>query len=174
MPIALIAILVVIIAGVGFYFSRTPEVTPTAVEPTPIELPETSTEEAAATNETPTTETVTTAPETTPTTPPVAADSDTYKDGSFTANASYTDPGRKEYDIEVTLTIADDVVTAASVLYNGAAANTPNHTRFENGYKQEVIGKSLDSISLSRVGGASLTTEAFNDAVATIKAEAKS
>jgi hypothetical protein len=171
MPIALIAVLVVVIAGVGVYFSRTPEVTPTAIEPAPIELPEAPTEEATATNETPT-ETVTTAPAATPSDPAPAADM--FKDGSFTANTAYTDPGRKEHDIEVTLTIADDVVTAATVLYNGAAANTPNHTRFENGYKQEVVGKPLDSISLSRVGGASLTTEAFNDAVASIKTEAKS
>ena len=172
MPIALIAVLVVIIAGVGFYFSRTPEVVPTTPETTQMELPETPETEAPAKTETK--EVVTTAPAATETTPPAAADSDIYKDGNFTANASYTDPGRKEHDIAVTLTIADDIITAASVLYNGGAANTPNHTRFENGYKQEVVGKSLDSISLSRVGGASLTTEAFNDAVATIKAEAKS
>lgn len=170
MPIALIAILVVIIGGVGFYFSRTPDAAPATTETAEMELPETPAAEDPALTET---NEVVTAPATTESTP-LAASGDAYKDGSFTANASYTDPGRKEHDIEVTLTIADDIVTGASVLYNGAAANTPNHTRFENGYKQEVVGKSLDSISLSRVGGASLTTEAFNDAVAIIKTEAKS
>lgn len=176
MPIALIGLLVVVIAGVGFYVARDTTTPPSTMDETATTelIPETSEEATTA----PTTED--TAVVTTPTTPtatettPTATDTDVYKDGTYTATASYTDPGRKTYDVTVTLTVADDVVTDASVAYNGGAANTPNHTRFENGYKAEVIGKSLDSISLARVGGASLTTEAFNDAVAEIKTEAKS
>jgi hypothetical protein len=43
---------------------------------------------------------------------------------------------------------------------------------FDSSIKSVVIGKSLD-MSLSRVGGASLTTHGFEDALATIANQAK-
>ncbi len=39
-------------------------------------------------------------------------------------------------------------------------------------YESQVIGKKLDAIKLSRVGGASLTTGGFNDALAKVKSVA--
>jgi hypothetical protein len=87
---------------------------------------------------------------------------------TFTANASYFTPRRTQHDIEVTLTLKDRVVVDANVTYDGGAAATPNHTRFDDAYRSEVIGKRLNQISLSRTGGASLTSEAFNEAVDTM------
>jgi hypothetical protein len=73
----------------------------------------------------------------------------------------------------VTLTVASGVVTDAAITYDGQSSgfSNPNHERFDAAYKAEVIGKNLSEVSLSRVGGASLTSKAFNDAVAKIAAQ---
>jgi len=90
---------------------------------------------------------------------------------SFTAEASYLTPRRTNHDIEVTLTLKDRVVVDANVLYDGSTPGTPAHSGFDEAYKSEVIGKRLNEIELSRTGGASLTSVAFNEAVASIRAE---
>jgi hypothetical protein len=41
-------------------------------------------------------------------------------------------------------------------------------------YKQYVVGKKIDEVQLTKVSGSSLTPQGFNDALAKIKAEAKS
>ncbi|MEM9336842.1 MAG: hypothetical protein AAGA35_03240 [Patescibacteria group bacterium] len=90
----------------------------------------------------------------------------------FSASASYFTPRRTEHDILVTLTLKDRVVVDADVTYDGGAAATPSHTRFDDAYRSEVIGKRLNEISLSRTGGASLTSDSFNEALADIKSQA--
>ena len=95
-----------------------------------------------------------------------------FKDGSYDTVVTYLTPLRTEYKLDVELTVKDGVVTGADVGYSQGAEKDPNAQRFEAAYKTEVIGKSLDSINLSRVGGASLTTGAFNNALAEIKADA--
>lgn len=91
----------------------------------------------------------------------------------FTEDAEYITPARTEHKISVALTInADLTVVDADVTYDGGTGfSNPNQERFDGAYKAEVIGKSLADISLSRVGGASLTSKAFNEAVAKIEAE---
>jgi len=44
---------------------------------------------------------------------------------------------------------------------------------FISGYKPYVIGKNIDTISLDRVSGSSLTPAAFNEALGQIKTEAR-
>ncbi len=93
----------------------------------------------------------------------------------FSAKATYLTPARTSHEIEVTLTVTDGVVTAADVIYDaGEGFSNPNQERFDKAYEAEVIGKELANISLSRVGGASLTTQAFNDAVKQILADSQS
>lgn len=101
-------------------------------------------------------------------TPEVATPAATY-----TENVSYLTPARTEHKMAVTLSVADGVVTDASVTYDGKSTgfSSPHHERFNAAYKTEVVGKKLSEVSLSRVGGASLTSKAFNDAVAKIVAE---
>jgi hypothetical protein len=43
---------------------------------------------------------------------------------------------------------------------------------FIGGIADEVVGKDIDEISVSRVAGSSLTSGGFNDAIEQIKAEA--
>jgi hypothetical protein len=97
-----------------------------------------------------------------------------FVDGSYTTETAYFTPRRTQHVMDVTLTIENDVVTDASILWDGAVApKTPSHSGFDAAYKEEVIGKSLSMIDLSRVGGASLTSDAFNEAVDTIQSEAR-
>ena len=101
-----------------------------------------------------------------------AVSTNTYANGSYTAESFYFTPRRTRHDMEITLEVEDDVVVDANVTYDGAPAETPNHTRFDEAYRAEVVGQRLEDVYLSRTGGASLTSDSFNEAVETIKAEA--
>ncbi len=91
---------------------------------------------------------------------------------SLTGAAKYSTPARVTHDIAVTLTLEGDVVTDAIVNYdNGKGPANDHQKRFESAYKTEVIGKKLSEVSLARVGGASLTSGGFNEAVAQIKSQ---
>jgi hypothetical protein len=91
---------------------------------------------------------------------------------TFTGQGTYLTPARTNHTIDVTLTVEAGVVTAADVVYDkGDGFSNPNQERFDGAFEAEVIGKPLSEISLSRVGGASLTSEAFNQAVAEIRAK---
>jgi hypothetical protein len=86
-------------------------------------------------------------------------------------DVSYLTPARTSHDMTVTLTVADGIVTDASIIYdNGDGFSNAHQERFDGAYKAQVIGQPIDGIALSRVGGASLTTGAFNDAAAQIAA----
>jgi hypothetical protein len=75
----------------------------------------------------------------------------------------------------VSLTLVNDTVTDSTVTFGKSSGTTANYqSRFAADYKSQVVGKSLDSINLSRVGGASLTTKGWNDAQAQIETQAKS
>lgn len=92
-------------------------------------------------------------------------------DGTYEATASYLTPKQTEHVMDVTLTVSDGVVSEANVLYDGAAPKTPQHSAFDATYEAVVIGEEVEDLDLSRVGGASLTTGAFNAAVDKILAE---
>jgi len=86
--------------------------------------------------------------------------------GTFTRNSGYLTPKKTSHNIEVTLTILDDIVTDANVIYDHKEGfTTPGQERFEQEYKVEVVGKNIHNISLSRVGGASLTSNSFNEII---------
>jgi len=100
----------------------------------------------------------------------VAGEVDTSTE-TYTAQASYFTPNRTEHQMLITLELDGETVVDANVDYDGAAAQTPNHSNFDNAYASQVIGKNINDIQLSRVGGASLTSTAFNEGVAEIKAQ---
>ncbi len=98
----------------------------------------------------------------------------TYKDGTYDATGSYTTPESQE-EIKVSLTVKDGTVTDTNVSFDPKKSESRQwQQRFASGYKQEVVGKPLSSLSLSRVSGSSLTPMGFNDAVDTIRQQAKS
>ena len=96
----------------------------------------------------------------------------TYKDGTYKGTATYWTPSLGRYSIDVSLTVASGTVTDVTAIYGNGAENDRNTNRFDSSYKSQVIGQKLNSINLSRVGGASLTTNAFKDTLASIRTQA--
>ncbi|GGF01359.1 FMN-binding protein [Mycetocola zhadangensis] len=95
-----------------------------------------------------------------------------YTDGEYTATGDYQSPGGAE-SVTVTLTLADNVVTAVDVTGSGS---TPNAKKFQGEFIEnisaEVVGQPIDSLNVSKVAGSSLTSGGFNDAIDQIKADA--
>ncbi len=100
------------------------------------------------------------------------ATSGDYADGTYTADGSYQTPETVE-TISVTLTIADGVVSDVEVTGDPQARESEQYQgQFIDGISDEVVGKSLDDLNVSRVAGSSLTSGGFNEAVESIKEQA--
>lgn len=112
-------------------------------------------------------------PITTPTPAPAIVNKNNYTNGTYSTTVSYRTPDGT-YQMNVALTVVDDSVTGTSVAFDSRGARDGYSRRFSNSYQSQVVGKDLSNVQLSRVGGASLTTRAFNNAVSSIKSEAKS
>ena len=96
----------------------------------------------------------------------------TYVDGTYTAEGSYATPESVE-TITVTVTLADDIVTAVEVVGNPQKSESERYQgEFIGGIADVVVGQDIDSLSVSRVAGSSLTSGGFNQAIDTIKSEA--
>lgn len=97
-----------------------------------------------------------------------------YADGTYTAEGSYSTPESVE-TITVTVTLADDVVTAVEVVGEPQARESEQYQgQFIGGISAEVVGKSIDEVSVTRVAGSSLTSGGFMQALEQIKADAAS
>lgn len=103
---------------------------------------------------------------------PTSSTSSNYKDGTYSDTASYYTPDGSE-DIKVTLVIANGTVTSASIENSGNDRESAMYQqRFAASYTSYVVGKSIDSLQLSRIAGASLTTDGFNSAIEAIRTDA--
>ncbi len=148
--VTVVIVIIILVAGY-LLFGRSNEVTaPTTAGP----------------NETPTTPS-------TDTTPVVTEDSK-YKDGTYSVKGNYISPGGPE-EIPVTITLKDDIITAATMTVNSPRPMSQNfQTQFHDNFQPFVIGKNIDSVTLTKVSGSSLTPKGFNDALAKVKVEAQS
>jgi hypothetical protein len=103
---------------------------------------------------------------------PGADTSAEYADGGYEAQGDYVSPAGPSHVI-VELTLQDDVVTAVTVT---PLATDPTslgfQTQFADGVAAAVVGQDIDALRVSRVGGSSLTSGGFHDALEKIKAEA--
>jgi hypothetical protein len=148
------AIAVLIIAGVAMWMNNKP----TAEAP------------AEATPDTNTGEQNTPAPsEVMPETPA----SSSYKAGSYAVVGSYQSPAGAE-ELGVTLSIDQNGIiqeAKTEILATNPASKKWQGT-FTEGFTAEVVGKSIDGLSLNIVNGSSLTPAGFNDALTKIKAQA--
>lgn len=98
--------------------------------------------------------------------------SSSYKDGSYTASGSYQSPGGTE-SIDVTLTIADNTVSAVEVTSHADNANSKRYQgEFIGGISDVVVGKPVNELKVDKVAGSSLTSGGFNEALEAIKADA--
>lgn len=103
-----------------------------------------------------------------------AMESHMYQDGTYSATGVYRSPAGGE-QVNVSITLDDDVVT--NVSFTGDATHPKSmamQKAFSEGFAQQVVGKSLDEVNVGIVNGSSLTGIGFMEAVAKIKAEAKS
>jgi uncharacterized protein with FMN-binding domain len=95
-----------------------------------------------------------------------------YKDGSYTADGSYQAPSGKE-SITVEVTLADDKITEVTVTPHASDPTAKGHqAEFVGGISDQVVGKDIDTLNVSRVSGSSLTSGGFNAAIEDIKAQA--
>ncbi|GHF20064.1 hypothetical protein [Pseudolysinimonas yzui] len=95
-----------------------------------------------------------------------------YADGTYTADGSYNAPSGEE-SITVEITLVDDVVTDVVVTPHATEGNQAQFQgQFASGIAAEVKGKDIDTLNVSRVGGSSLTSGGFNQALEAIKADA--
>jgi hypothetical protein len=167
MPVAIIAVIVVALIGAAtYFFTVSPaDSTPTDTEtsrPGEVEVEATVDSEVSATAPT----------NTNPTGSQMNAT--VYRNGTYTATGGYLTPARTSHTVKLTITVENDIIIASSIQYDGKDGySNPNQERFDNTYKEQVIGASLREIRLSRVGAASLTSQAFNDAIVDITEEAR-
>jgi len=100
--------------------------------------------------------------------------SSTYKDGTYSATVSYYVPHGATNNLTAKVTVSSNKITAVTVNDNYSDNESAMYIdSFESAIKSAVIGQDVGSLSLSRVGGATLTTQAFDDALTTIRNDAK-
>lgn len=102
-----------------------------------------------------------------------SATAKTYKDGSYSASTTYFVPSGSE-DIKVTLTVRSDVITDSQVEHSGKDRESKIFQQeFSEGYKSQVVGKSIKDLQLSSISGASDTSRAFEEALEKIRSQAQ-
>lgn len=97
-----------------------------------------------------------------------------YKDGTYKATKSYNVPHGGVNSITVEIAVSDGTVTSVNVEDSYGDRESASYvSSFESRVSAAVKGKKLSSLSVGRIGGASLTSSAFKQALSSIVAEAK-
>lgn len=141
----IIGIIILAVVAVGFALTKNNDTDMVATEATPTEVATRETSGEAT---------------------PVIAD------GAHTTSVTYLTPARDEYLLDITLTTENGIIVDANIVYSQGSEIDPNAQRFEAAYKEVVIGQPIAGLEVSRVGGASLTSAAFNQALENIRSEA--
>lgn len=103
----------------------------------------------------------------------LATSGSTYKDGTYSADGNYVSPNGTE-TVGVELTLAGGTVTAVDITQHPSNPNTRKFQgEFAGGIADQVVGKSIDELNVSKVAGSSLTSGGFNQAVEQIRSEAQ-
>ncbi len=105
---------------------------------------------------------------------PAAITTSAYKDGTYNAQASYRVPHGGNNTVSAQVTVAGGKISDVTVNDSFTDGESESYVSgFESEIKSTIKGQSLSDISVSRVGGASLTSEAFNAVLDTIRNDAK-
>jgi uncharacterized protein with FMN-binding domain len=106
------------------------------------------------------------------TTSNLSASDEPYTDGTYSATGAYDSPNGTE-SLDVTITIADDVITAVEVVGHGDNPDSKRYqAEFIGGIADVVVGQDIDELSVDRVAGSSLSSTGFKAALQAIKAQA--
>lgn len=93
-----------------------------------------------------------------------------YADGTYTIDTPYGTPGG-DSSITVSVVLKDDTIQSLNVVGNATGGTIQRYQSFFiDGVKSEVVGKKLDSVKVGVVNGASLTSNAFNNAISSVVA----
>lgn len=96
-----------------------------------------------------------------------------YKDGTYSADGNYVSPNGTE-TVGVQLTLASGKVTDVQITQHPSNPNTRKFQgEFAGGIAEQVVGKDIDELNVSKVAGSSLTSGGFNQALEQIKSEAQ-
>lgn len=104
-----------------------------------------------------------------------AAASGTYADGEYSGTGSYIPPSGTSEDVDVKLTLKDNVVTELEVETSQKNPTSKQYQReFTSNVQDQVVGKKLDELDVQKVAGSSLTSQGFNRALDAIRSVAAS
>ncbi len=96
-----------------------------------------------------------------------------YKDGTYKATAEYYVPHGSN-SITVNVSIKDGSITKVSATHDYADRESGMYVdSFDSSISSKAVGQKINGLSLSRVGGASLTTDAFDEVISSIANQAK-
>ena len=102
------------------------------------------------------------------------ATSSGYKDGTYSATSNYSVPHGYSNSIGVSITVKDGMVTAVETDQNYSDRESEMYIDcFESLLQNAVVDKAIKNLQLNRIGGATLTTAAFDDALDSIRNDAK-
>jgi len=95
-----------------------------------------------------------------------------FQDGSFAAEGHYLTPGGAEA-LGVRLTVTAGQVVECQVTVRATSPTARQFQRqFASRYARQVVSRDLESLAVSRVAGASLTSLGFDNALGQIRAAA--
>lgn len=102
---------------------------------------------------------------------PLVSDTSDNNDGAqvYEETVRYTNPGGGD-EVGFKLTVTNGVVTDADAEVKATNSTSVNRQlAFKSAFKQAVVGKPIDGLTVDRVGGSSLTSKAFNEWVSTLE-----
>lgn len=102
------------------------------------------------------------------------SESGIYTAGTYDAEGSYSTPGG-EQSVAVEVTVeADGTITDVEVTPQAESGNSAEfQEEFADGIADQVVGKKIDELDVSKVSGSSLTSDGFNTAIEEILTEAQ-
>lgn len=96
-----------------------------------------------------------------------------YQAGTYEASGSYSNPGGTS-EVDVSVTLGDGgVIDDVTVTPRASGTSKQYQDKFAGGIANEVVGKNIDDIDVTKVAGSSLTSGGFNQAIDQIKSEAQ-
>lgn len=96
-----------------------------------------------------------------------------YKDGTYTNTVSYNVPHGASNSIAVTLVVSGGKISSVKTNSNYSDGQSSYYiSSFESSVSSDASGQPLSSYSPSQIGGASLTTYAFSNAIDNIRSQA--
>lgn len=97
-----------------------------------------------------------------------------YKDGTYTATVAYRVPHGGQNNLKATVVVSSGKISSVTTSDDYTDGESGMYIRsFESEVSSDAKGQSLSTYRPSRIGGASLTTLAFSEALTNITTQAK-